>query len=171
MRSAPEASFMKGNAMSLDDRADGLDPALRAQVEGLFGEYVRALDDRRFDDWLALFSEQAFYGVIRHADHLSGNHLFILGESKDKLRNRIEMGMELDKAMQIHLLTGIRTHEESGGRILASANFAVLRGSLVGYSGQYQLELSREAGRPPKITRCCAIVANDRPTELLYLPI
>jgi 3-phenylpropionate/cinnamic acid dioxygenase small subunit len=147
------------------------DAELRLRVERFFGAYVRALDDRRFDDWLALFTDDAFYGVVRHLDFTSDNHLYIIGESMEKLRNRIEMGVDIDRAMQVHLLTGILIDAAGdAGKLSASANFAVFRVSAVTYTGQYRFELVEQGGML-KLARCVAVVANDKPTDLLYVPI
>lgn len=148
------------------------DLELHLRVERLFGAYVRALDDRRFADWLELFTDDAFYGVVRHQDHARDNHLYLIGESMEKLRNRIDMGTAIDQAMQVHLLTGIMLDRagDTGAALPASANFAVFRESAVSYTGQYRFDLA-ERGGSLKIARCVAVVANDKPADLLYLPI
>jgi len=141
----------------------------RSRVEGLFARYVRDLDDRRFAAWLELFADDAFYAVIRHEDHLKSNNLLVIGETKQKLRHRVEVGAEVDREMRVHLLTGIE-FERAGTRLTASANFAVLRDAAITYAGQYRFDLVEIDGAL-KIARCLIVVENNRLPELLYLPL
>ena len=143
----------------------------QALIENFFRDDVRALDDRRFAEWLALFSDDAFYGIIRHEDDRRDDHLFVLGESMDKLRARVGMGADLDQEMQVHLLSAIRLDEAAGEVIKASANFVVIKDARITYAGQYRAELHCLAGGVPRIRRLIAVITNDRPAELLYLPI
>jgi len=137
-------------------------------LDSFLSSYIRALDDRRFDDWLSLFSDDGVYAVIRNADDCAGNHLFLLREGKEKLRNRIETGARTDRDMRIHLTAGIQGSERDGA-IRASANFMLLKNGAVTYSGQYRLDLRRVEDRL-SISECTAIV-NDSGLDLLYLPI
>ena len=142
---------------------------LLTRVERFFGEYIRALDDRRFDDWLGMFAEEALYSIIRDIELNSGGHLYLLRESRDKLKNRIEMGADLDTAMRVHLLSGVRIDRVEAGRVAASSNFAVFINGAVSYSGQYRMTLV--PGDRLTVADCVAVVANERPSALLYLPI
>ena len=58
------------------------------EVRDLFDRYVRFLDDERYDEWLDLFSADAYYGVITHRDWSQGTNYVIVGERKPKLAER-----------------------------------------------------------------------------------
>jgi 3-phenylpropionate/cinnamic acid dioxygenase small subunit len=150
----------------------GFDPARRQALAGrFFEEYTRALDDRRFGEWLDLFADDAYYGIIRHEDLRRDNDLYVLGETMVKLRARVKMGGELDPQMQVHLLSGVRVDEAAGAALRVSANFALIRDTYISYAGQYRVELHCPADGTPKIRRCIVVISNDRPSDLFYLPI
>jgi hypothetical protein len=130
-------------------------------LDSFFAAYIRALDDRRFDDWLAMFADDGVYSVIRAEDHRANNHLYLLRENKEKLRNRIDSGVRLDHDMRVHLVAGVQ-----GSNGLASANFMMLRNGALTYSGQYHVSFERG----DKIRHCNAVL-NDSGLDLLYLPI
>lgn len=130
-------------------------------MDSFFSTYIRALDDRRFEEWLAMFADDGVYSVIRAEDHRAGNHLYLLRENKEKLKNRIDSGVRLDRDMRVHMVSGIQ-----GSNGSASANFMMLRNGAVTYSGQYHVNF--ESGR--KIREFTAVV-NDSGLDLLYLPI
>jgi salicylate 5-hydroxylase small subunit len=42
-------------------RSVPLEPALLAEVVALYADYAAALDDQRYDDWVALFTDDCRY--------------------------------------------------------------------------------------------------------------
>ena len=129
-------------------------------LDSFFSAYIRALDDRRFEEWLAMFTDDGVYSVIRAEDRQANNHLYLLRENKEKLKNRIESGVRLDRDMRVHMVSGVQGADGS-----ARANFMMLRNGALTYSGQYHVSFERE-----KIREFTAVV-NDSGLDLLYLPI
>src|SRR5262249_54353675 len=115
---------------------------LQTKVEKFFADYVRLVDDKRYEQWLGLFLDDSFYGVIRYEDHQKDTDFFIVADSKDKLRVRVKLGTDTESRMQVHIVTGARVDNATDGIANASCNFAVFRENIVLYSGQYKVALS-----------------------------
>lgn len=139
------------------------------EVSRLLERYVIALDNRRFADWIGLFSDNAYYGVIRHEDFVKGNNMFAVGEGMAKLRARVEAGAQVDRDRKLHFLTGIEAKNGADG-VTAISNFLVMRNGLPSFAGRYHLSLERQDGAL-KISRCMAVLDAEQVTETIYLPI
>lgn len=144
------------------------DATLIDDVKALLENYVIALDNRRFADWLNLFGANGYYGVIRYEDFVKGNNMFTVGEGMGKLRARCEAGDQVDRDRKLHFLSGIEVADSDG--IKAIANFLVLRNGFPSFAGRYHLSLERAAGGL-KISRCIAVLDGEQVTETIYLPI
>ena len=73
-----------------EPRGRNVDAALRAEVDALYAEYASALDDARFDDWIALFVDDCSYLLQPRENHDRGLPLATLRlESVGMLRDRI----------------------------------------------------------------------------------
>ncbi len=142
---------------------------MKREVRDLFDAYAAALDNRRFDDWLALFHEDAYYGVIRHEDFVKGNNLVALGEDTTKLRARLEAGQEVDRDLRLHFLSAVEVVAVSA-TLDARANFFMLRNGIPSLAGRYRMELVRLDGGL-KIKRCMVVLDRDVINEPIYLPI
>jgi 3-phenylpropionate/cinnamic acid dioxygenase small subunit len=140
-------------------------------AEALIAAYIRGLDDRDFESWLALFWEDAVYAVIHHQDQARGTNLLILRESPVQLRNRIEAGVTMDGEMQVHLVSGLAVRDASAAGLSAVCNFLVMRGGHPTFSGRYELRCETRGGDVLKISDCRLVLANRRAPEPLYLPI
>jgi 3-phenylpropionate/cinnamic acid dioxygenase small subunit len=137
-------------------------------VKRLLEQYVVALDNRRFADWLNLFAANGYYGVIRYDDFVKGNSMFTVGEGMAKLRARCEAGDQVDRDRKLHFLSGIEVTTNDG--INAISNFLVIRNGFPSFAGRYHLRLER-ATDGLKISRCIAVLDGDQVTETIYLPI
>jgi salicylate 5-hydroxylase small subunit len=67
-----------------------VDAALRAELDALYADYAAALDDGRFDDWVALFAEDCRYVLQPRENFDRGLPLATLAfESRGMLRDRV----------------------------------------------------------------------------------
>jgi 3-phenylpropionate/cinnamic acid dioxygenase small subunit len=67
-----------------------VDAQMRAQVDHLQIEYVHALDDGRFEDWPALFTETGRYRVTTAENHAAGLPLCLMqADSPAMMRDRV----------------------------------------------------------------------------------
>ncbi len=65
-------------------------PALRAELDALYADYAAALDEARWDDWIALFADECSYLLQPRENHDRGLPLATIRlESKGMLRDRI----------------------------------------------------------------------------------
>jgi salicylate 5-hydroxylase small subunit len=73
-----------------ESRGLRLDPALRAELDALYADYAAALDESRWDDWIALFADDCSYLLQPRENHDRGLPLATMRlESKGMLRDRI----------------------------------------------------------------------------------
>ena len=82
----------RGAASGATDEPRGLRvaPAVRAELDALYADYAAALDEARYDDWIALFTDDCEYRLQPRENHERGLPLATLAfESKGMLRDRI----------------------------------------------------------------------------------
>jgi len=131
----------------------------------ILGNYARRLDDENFEGWLDLFSENSYYSVIHHTEFAKGSNFVIVGEKKDKLRQRVLAAAEEDRRRSTHLLTGIEDVNNS-----TIANFALLKEGALVFSGRYLVEFAKEKGET-KINRFTVVLDNAIVQDVVFMPI
>ncbi len=131
----------------------------------LLSRYVTFLDERRFDEWLALFTDDCRYTMILHNDFERGNNMVSIGENKPELAGRIEVGQNVERDRTTHMLSAVATD----GAVVR-ANFAVIRKGTITVWGRYAIELVALEGEL-KIRRCTAVLNNEVLNETQYLPV
>ena len=73
-----------------EPRGLALPPTVRAELDALYADYAAALDEARYDDWIALFTDDCEYRLQPRENHERGLPLATLAfESKGMLRDRI----------------------------------------------------------------------------------
>jgi anthranilate 1,2-dioxygenase small subunit len=129
----------------------------RLAVEDLLREYAACIDDGRYEDWPAFFTEDCRYQIIpaesRERGYVSG---FYLCESRGMLTDRILCLRETaiyEPQRYRHLVGGTRVLALEGGECRAETPFAVIRTSNEGEmalfaAGKYVDTVVFEAGAP-----------------------
>jgi salicylate 5-hydroxylase small subunit len=110
-------------------------PALRAELDALYADHAAALDEGRYDDWVALFADDCEYLLQPRENFDRGLPLATLAfESKGMLRDRVYgITRTLFHApyYQRHLIGPLRvlSHESAGGieSLRVQAPYAVFR--------------------------------------------
>ncbi len=102
----------------------------RLRIEDLYARYAACLDDRRFEEWPDLFTEDCTYRLVPRENYDRGLPLATLAfESKGMLRDRVYAVTETlfhEPYYTRHLVSGlIATVEDHGYR--ARANYLVVR--------------------------------------------
>jgi 3-phenylpropionate/cinnamic acid dioxygenase small subunit len=104
---------------------------LRLAIEDLYSEYCAALDERRYEDWAALFTEDCLYRIVPRDNHERGLPLALMHcESRGMLLDRIvalrETSYYAPRALR-HMVSGIRVAAEADGVLRGQANYLVLQ--------------------------------------------
>jgi salicylate 5-hydroxylase small subunit len=104
---------------------------LRLAIEDLYGEYCAALDEGRYEDWAALFTEDCLYRIVPRDNHERGLPLALMHcESRGMLLDRIvalrETSYYAPRALR-HMVSGIRVAAEAEGVLRGQANYLVLQ--------------------------------------------
>lgn len=90
--SSSSSSDGRGAAARARSESRGLrvDPGLRAELDALYADYAAALDEGRWDDWIALFADDGSYLLQPRENHDRGLPLATMWlESTGMLRDRI----------------------------------------------------------------------------------
>jgi len=119
----------------------------RLAIEDLYAAYVAALDERRYDDWLALFTEDCSYRLVSRENYERGLELSLLAfESKGMLQDRIFGIRETlfhEPYYQRHLIANF-VFTPDDGAIAVQANYVVIRTKPAQPSEVYNTGRSRD---------------------------
>jgi salicylate 5-hydroxylase small subunit len=104
---------------------------LRLAIEDLYSEYCAALDEGRYEDWAALFTEDCLYRIVPRDNHERGLPLALMHcESRGMLLDRIvalrETSYYAPRALR-HMVSGLRVAAEAEGVLRGQANYLVLQ--------------------------------------------
>src|SRR5258708_19787100 len=104
--------------------------ALRLEIEDLYSEYCAALDEGRYEDWAALFTEDCLYRIVPRDNHDRGLPLALMHcESRGMLLDRIvalrETSYYAPRALR-HMVSGIRIAAPDPALLPRQPNYLVL---------------------------------------------
>jgi 3-phenylpropionate/cinnamic acid dioxygenase small subunit len=142
----------------------------KTDVADLLDRYIALLDERRFTEWLELFTDQSYYTMILREDYAKNTNMLAIGEDKIRLAGRIEVGQNVERAFTTHLLSGLTIDEEGAASLRASCNFAVIRSGGIVCWGRYHISLVRLRNEL-RIERCTAVLNNNVIRGTIYLPV
>lgn len=154
-------------------------PAVYIDVLGVYAQYARAIDDGRYDDWLALFTRECAYHVLPRENVQRGLALPIVRcRTRDMLADRI-VSLQQANIYNIHtdrhLITNVVVLEADGDHVLAEADFAIHQTDQEGETrlfsvGRYRTRLTREDGAL-RIREQTAIVDTASVPTLMATPV
>ncbi len=111
-----------------------IDAALRGELDALYADAAAALDERRYDDWVDLFTDDCEYVLQPRENFDRGFALATMAlESKGMLRDRVfAIGDTLFHApyYQRHVVGPLRIVRADSDEIGVEANYAVFRTKL-----------------------------------------
>ncbi|MGX9936540.1 hypothetical protein ACVFVO_14220 [Advenella kashmirensis] len=137
------------------------------KIKTLIDEYSNLLDTRQGQEWLALFSSDGYYAVLRRIEHEDGNNVLIVGEDMKRLRGRISSAVERDLRNSVHMYSGVRANKED---MSCTASFALWTDGLPVYAGRYEIQLKDEMDQL-LIKKCTVILDNKIIESPIYFPI
>ncbi len=133
------------------------EPQTLAAVERFIYREVRLLDERRFEDWMALFEEDGFYWVPTRHDQASPQEAAsIFFDDRNTMRARVTRLAHPDAHIQAplshtaHLVSNVELESVDGpaGTITAHAAFIMTEyraGEPRQYAGRYEYRLRPDA--------------------------
>ncbi|MGH7755496.1 MAG: aromatic-ring-hydroxylating dioxygenase subunit beta [Vulcanimicrobiaceae bacterium] len=149
----------------------------RVAIEDLYGAYVRALDERRFDEWPELFTDECTYRIVARENFERGLPLSILAfESKGMLRDRVySITQTLFHApyRQRHQVSGLYVRALDSDRFAVEANYLVIRTkraepSEILSTGRYQDVIVRDGGALKFKEKVCIFDCELIPNSIIY---
>jgi salicylate 5-hydroxylase small subunit len=150
---------------------------LTLELQALYAEYSACIDEGRYADWPAFFTDECVYKVIPRENFDRGLPLATLAfESRGMLEDRVfGITQTLFHApyYQRHIVGGVRIVDVEGERIRAEANYLVIRTrqneiSEVFNAGRYVDVVVRDEGRLRFRERCCVFDSELIPNSIIY---
>lgn len=152
------------------------DPAARFAISDLYADYAAALDERRYDDWLALFAAEASYIVQPRENHDAGLPLATIrltsrGMIKDRIHGITET-LYHAPYYQRHAIGPQRIKPTDAGW-LVEANYLVIRThsnqpSDIFNAGRYIDTITEEQGALRFAKKLCVFDTELIPNSLIY---
>lgn len=149
------------------------DLALRAEVEQFLFREAGLLDDKRYADWVDLFTEDAIYWVPANAfDVDPTRHVSIIYDDHPRLKERLARMQHSnfwaqDPASRLSRLIGnVRLLEADDEELLVESRFQMLelrRGKSRQFAGTYQHGLVRGNGDFRIRAKTVFLLNNDEP--------
>jgi p-cumate 2,3-dioxygenase beta subunit len=132
------------------------DHALRMEVEHFLYEEAELLDTWQFNEWVALFTEDATMHVPALDDPTRdpAQSVFLVADDLPRIQSRVRQLLgdtawaENPRSQTRRLITNVRVTAVDGDTVRATANFLVHRSRMERIStfvGQYQYKLIRHA--------------------------
>ena len=150
---------------------------LRLALEDLYARYVAALDEARYEDWIALFAEECFYRVVPRENFERNLPLStMMAESRGMLEDRvygIRNTLYHQPYYQRHIVSGLFVRDTAAGLVRTQANYAVFRTkqnelSEVFNVGRYLDTVVEEHGRLKFREKICVFDSELIPNSLIY---
>ncbi len=149
----------------------------RLRIEDLYARYAACLDDRRFEEWPELFTDDCTYRLVPRENYDRGLPLSTLSfESKGMLRDRVYAITETlfhEPYYQRHIVSGLLVRADDGGGFSVQANYLVIRtkaGALseVYNAGRYLDRIADDAGTLRFREKLCVFDSELIPNSLIY---
>jgi benzoate/toluate 1,2-dioxygenase beta subunit len=149
----------------------------RHRVEQFLFHEALLMDEHRFDEWLALWTEPALYWVPSNRDEVDPRReVSLIYDDWVRLQLRIarlKSGFahaQEPKSRMRRLLSNIEIEEETNGEVIAHSNFLLAelrRGKQDVFAGRTTHRLRPEDGSFRLITKKVLLVNNDEPIDNL----
>jgi len=150
---------------------------LRCALDELYARYIACLDEGRYDDWPAFFTEDCTYRVVPRENFDRGLPLAtIAAESRGMLVDRafgIQNTLYHQPYYQRHILSGLFVRERADGAVRTQCNYAVFRTkqnevSEVYNVGRYLDTIVEDAGALRFREKICVFDSELIPNSLIY---
>jgi len=147
------------------------------EIMTLYAAYAAALDEERFEDWLALFTEDANYRLIPRENYDAGRPLATMAlDSRAMLADRIygvQNTLFHAPYYQRHVIGPARVMDTTAGRIKTQANYLVIRTKRDGLSevfnaGRYVDTVVRDGGALRFVEKLCVFDSDLIPNSIIY---
>lgn len=150
------------------------DPAAEREITALIFRAARLVDEKKYLEWLDLFTDDGQYGAATHENFTTGGlHLF-KDKSKQAIHERVSflMGLwQVPRGKTVHLVTNIELETAADGRTAtARSNFLVTRTADLEHtklhaSGHYRDKFARRDGTWYFAERLAIVDSNLLPAE------
>ena len=154
-------------------------PVDRHEIEGVLYQEARFLDNGKLDEWLAMYTEDAFYWVPANSDDINPMvHVSFIYDDHERMQERvwaIQSGVHWSqdpRSRTRHLIGNVEVLEENGDEVVVSSNFTMfeIRRAIYGdryFVGRFEHRLRRVDGSWRIAFKKIELLNNDAPVENL----
>ena len=152
----------------------------RAAIEDLYATYVALLDQRRYDEWIDLFTDDCVYRIVPRENDERGFPLATLAfESKDMLRDRIygiTQTLYHEPYYQRHLVSNFQIRAAETAQFSVEANYLVIQTKAgtearIFSAGRYRDEIVTDANGTLRFSRKVAVFDTELIANSFIYPI
>ena len=154
---------------------------MKEDIEKFLHLEARLMDENRFREWLALWTDDAIYWVPCNSDDLDpARQVSIIYDNRDRLDDRVarlESGTVLaqdPKPRMRRVVSNIEIEKETDAEIEVSSNFVLVQargGSQYLWAGRSEYRLRREGGRLKITFKKVMLVNSDQEMPVLQFVI
>lgn len=153
------------------------DFVLLAQVNTLYAEYASYLDEERFDEWLAFFTEDAQYRLVPRENYDAGRPLATMSfDGRAMIKDRIygvQNTLFHAPYYQRHIIGCVRVLKTTDDEIETQAHYVVIRTKRDGLSevfnaGRYVDKITREGEALRFREKICVFDSELIPNSIIY---
>jgi salicylate 5-hydroxylase small subunit len=154
-----------------------MDATTRFAVQDLYTDYVRCVDDTKYQEWPDFFTDECMYRIVSRENFDAGLQTSTLAlESKAMLRDRVYgMNETMYHApyLQRHVVGIPKIHSADDTEIRAEANYVVVRTKLDAFpevfnTGRYIDTIVKEDGRLKFKSRICVFDSELVAQSIVY---
>jgi 3-phenylpropionate/cinnamic acid dioxygenase small subunit len=147
------------------------------QVEAFLYREARLADEHRYEDWEALWTDDAVYWVPANGDDIDPTRqMSIIFDNRARIATRVKQlqtgkrHAQTPRSRVRHLVSNVELLEHDDGELLVGSNFLVIesreRGSRL-WGGRAEHRLRTVDGGLRMVAKKVMLVDNDRPVPTL----
>lgn len=153
------------------------------EIEQFLYHEAALLDNRKFDEWLALYTDDALYWVPANEYDINPMlHVSFIYDDKNRMQDRVwsvQSGVRWSQDPQSrtrHLISNVMILEENGDELTVTSNFVMfeIRRAIYGdryFAGRFTHTLRKVNGAWNIAHKKIDLINNDAPIENLVMII
>lgn len=143
----------------------------RREVEDFLYLEARLQDEGRYDEWEALWADDAHYWVPANGDEIDpSRQISIINDNRRRIHTRVEQLKTGERHTQVppsrtrRIISNVEIESAEGGEVVAGSNFILVEsrsGRLTTWAGRNQHTLRRENGGFTLVRKKVMLVNNS----------
>jgi 3-phenylpropionate/cinnamic acid dioxygenase small subunit len=109
-------------------RSVATSPGLRSELEDFYADYILTIDEKRPNDWIAMFADAGLYAVTTHNNHSTTGMWWHTDRGLNALKERAAFTNGYfwhNPTKTLHTVSNLRATELDDGKIKSQAYFVM----------------------------------------------